>query len=178
MYLAQGAIISMDLGKGHIIGEDTSDKLKERVGETISYFFKRFIVKNNLKFIDCTSYNEIFLSNGEELKSRVKRANLSHSSLHITLNINFSEENEIFCLVNEFDSRGIKFAENICSSFELIGYKNKGIKNSEVYNLIYVNRPSIIINLNLDMDDEIEISEKCSFIAQTLVDSILTLGTK
>ncbi|MDZ5252371.1 hypothetical protein [Clostridium sp. LIBA-8841] len=178
MYLAQGAIISMDLGKGHIKGENTSDKLKEEIRETISHFFKKFIVKNNLKFIDCTPYNEIFLFNGEELKSRVEKANLSKSSLHITLNIDFSKENEILCSVNEFDSRGRKFAENICSSFEVINYKNKGIKNAEVYNLLYVNKPSIIINLNLDVGDEIDIIEKCSFIAQTLVDSILTLGTK
>lgn len=178
MYLAQGAIISMDLGKDHIKGENTSDKLKENIREKISYFFKKFIVNNNLKFIDCTPYNEKFFFNGEELKSRVEKANLSNSSLHITLNIDFSKENEILCLVNEFDPRGKKFAENICTSFEMIQYKNKGIKNSEVYNLLYVNKPSIMINLSLDMDDEIEISEKCSFIAQTLVDSILTLGTK
>ena len=35
MYLAQGAIISLDLGKGHIIDKDTSDDLKEKIQRTI-----------------------------------------------------------------------------------------------------------------------------------------------
>ena len=52
MYLAQGAIISLDLGKGHIIDKDTSDDLKEKIQRTILYFFKKEVDKNNLKLID------------------------------------------------------------------------------------------------------------------------------
>ena len=50
MYLAQGAIISLDLGKGHIIDKDTSDDLKEKIQRTILYFFKKEVAKNNLRF--------------------------------------------------------------------------------------------------------------------------------
>ena len=114
MYLAQGAIISLDLGKGHIIDKDTSDDLKEKIQRTILYFFKKEVAQNNLRFIDFTPYNEFFISNGEKLKSIVKRVNRSESDLHITLNIDFSKSNEIFCFVEEFDSKGRKFAENIC----------------------------------------------------------------
>ncbi|WP_300259471.1 hypothetical protein [Clostridium sp.] len=178
MYLAQGAIISLDLGKGHIIDKDTSDNLKEKIEQTIIYFLKKEEVKNNLRFIDYTPYNEIFISNGEELKSIVKRVNRSESDLHITLNIDFSKENEIFCFVEEFDSKGRKFAENICSFFELSNYKNKGVKSSEVYNLLYVNKPSVIIYLNLNINNESEVIEKGACIAKTLVESILSLGTK
>lgn len=39
MYLAQGAIISLDLGKGHIIDKDTSDDLKEKNSKNYSLFF-------------------------------------------------------------------------------------------------------------------------------------------
>lgn len=178
MYLAQGAIISLDLGKGHIIDKDTSDDLKEKIQRTILYFFKKEVDKNNLKLIDFTPYNKFFISNGEKLKSIVKRVNRSESDLHITLNINFSKSNEIFCFVEEFDSKGKKFAENICSFFELINYKNKGIKESDVYNLLYIDKPSIIIDLNLNINDESEVDEKGKCIAKTLVESILSLGTK
>ncbi len=99
MYLAQGAIISLDLGKGHIIDKDTSDDLKEKIQRTILYFFKKEVAQNNLRFIDFTPYNEFFISNGEKLKSIVKRVNRSESDLHITLNIDFSKSNEIFCFV-------------------------------------------------------------------------------
>ena len=51
MYLAQGAIISLDLGKGHIIDKDTSDDLKEKIQRTILYFFKKEVAQNNLRFI-------------------------------------------------------------------------------------------------------------------------------
>lgn len=108
----------------------------------------------------------------------MKRVNRSESDLHITLNINFSKSNEIFCFVEEFDSKGKKFAENICSFFELINYKNKGIKESDVYNLLYIDKPSIIIDLNLNINDESEVDEKGECIAKTLVESILSLGTK
>ena len=66
MYLAQGAIISLDLGKGHIIDKDTSDDLKEKIQRTILYFFKKEVDKNNLKLIDFTPYNKFFISNGEK----------------------------------------------------------------------------------------------------------------
>ena len=178
MYLAQGAIISLDLGKGHIIDKDTSDDLKEKIQRTILYFFKKEVAKNNLRFIDFTPYNEFFISNGEKLKSIVKRVNRSESDLHITLNIDFSKSNEIFCFVEEFDSKGRKFAENICSFFELSNYKNKGVKKAEVYNLLYIDKPSIIIDLNLNIKDESEVAKKGECIAKTLVESILSLGTK
>lgn len=178
MYLAQGAIISLDLGKGHIIDKDTSDDLKEKIEQTVLDFFEKEVVQSNLRFIDFTPYNEIFISNGEKLKSIVKRVNRSESDLHITLNIDFSKSNEIFCFVEEFDSKGRKFAENICSSFELSNYKNKGVRSAEVYNLLYVNKPSVIIDLNLNIKDESEVVEKGECIAKTLVESILTLGTK
>ncbi|EOU1754986.1 hypothetical protein LTX21_000235 [Clostridium perfringens] len=178
MYLAQGAIISLDLGKRHIIDKYTSDDLKEKIQRTIVYFFKKEVAQNNLRFIDFTPYNEFFISNGEKLKSIVKRVNRSESDLHITLNVDFSKSNEIFCFVEEFDSKSRKFAENICSFFELSNYKNKGVKNAEVYNLLYVDKPSIIIDLNLNIKDESEVVEKGECIAKTLVESILTLGTK
>lgn len=41
MYLAQGAIISLDLGKGHIIDKDTSDDLKEKFKELFFIFLRR-----------------------------------------------------------------------------------------------------------------------------------------
>lgn len=178
MYLTQGGTISLDLGKGHIIDQYTQDNLKEKLGEVITYIFKEEVAKDNIKFIDCTPYNELFTSNGEELKSLVKKINKSKSNLHITLNIAFSKVDEIFCFVGEFDSRGRKFAANICSLFESKDYKNKGIKSAEVYNLLYVNKPSVIIDLNLNIRDESEIYEKGTYIAKTLVESILSLGTK
>lgn len=178
MYLAQGAIISFDLGKRDVIGKDTLDKIKKNIEESISYFLKKYITEENFKFLDCTPYNEVFISKGEELKSIVKRANYSKSSLHITLNIDFSDEDEISCSVGEFDSRGRKFAENICLSFELKDYKNKGVKSAEVYNLLYVNNPSIIIDLSIKVDDEFDCYEKGAFIAKILSESLLNLGTK
>lgn len=57
MYLAQGAIISLDLGKGHIIDKDTSDDLKEKFKE-LFFIFKKEVAQNNLRFIDFTPYNE------------------------------------------------------------------------------------------------------------------------
>ena len=108
----------------------------------------------------------------------MKRVNRSESDLHITLNIDFSKSNEIFCFVEEFDSKGRKFAENICSFFELSNYKNKGVKKAEVYNLLYMDKPSIIIDLKLNIKDESEMAKKGECIAKTLVESILSLGTK
>lgn len=177
MYLAKGAIVSVDLGEWHIIGESTVDNLEKELKESIMYFLKKYITKENLGFIDCTPYDEVFFSKGEELKNRVKRINLSESSLHITLEIKFEEENSIYCLVNEYDYKGLKFAEKICEAFEKYSYRNKGVKRAEVYNLLYTNNPSIIVEFALKKE-EIDNIEKASFISRIIVDAIKSLGTK
>ena len=41
-----------------------------------------------------------------------------------------------------------------------------------------MDKPSIIIDLNLNIKDESEVAKKGEFIAKTLVESILSLGTK
>lgn len=107
----------------------------------------------------------------------VKRINLSESSLHITLEMKFEEENSISCFVNEYDYKGLKIAEKICEAFEKYSYKNKGVKMAEVYNLVYTNNPSIIVKFAL-RKGEIDNIEKASFISRVIVDAIIGLGTK
>lgn len=177
MYLAKGAIISVDLGEKHIVGGDTEDNLEKELRDGVSYFLNKYITKESLGFIDCTPYDEVFFSNGEELKNRVKRINLSDSSLHITLEIKFALENSVSCLSHEYDSKGIKFGEKICEAFEENGYKNRGVKKGEVYNLVYVKKPSIILALTLKKED-FDTIEKAAFISRIIVNSIIGLGTK
>lgn len=178
MYLAQGATISIDLGKGHIIGRNTSDEIEKNIKDNICYFFRNFLNNKNLNLVDCTSYDELAICNGEDLKNRVKRANLINSSLHLSLNVMESKENSIHCLINEFDFKGYKFAKKICEVFEEDNYRNKGINYSDVYNVLYIKKPSIIIDLYLVINNEEDIIERCARIAKSLVDSILSLGTK
>lgn len=178
MYLAQGAIISMDLGKGYIIGKNTSDEFENKIKDSICYFLRNFLNKESLNLIDCTPYDELSVCNGEDLKNRVKRANLSESSLHLTLNVKKSKDNSIQCSINEFDSKGYKFAKRICAVFEENNYRNKGIKYSDVYNLLYIKKPSIIVDLELTINDGEDMVKKCATIAKILVHAILSLGTK
>lgn len=60
MYFAKGAIVSVDLGEWHIIGESIVDNLEKELKEGIIYFLKKYITKESLGFIDCTSYDEFF----------------------------------------------------------------------------------------------------------------------
>lgn len=176
MYLAKGAIVTLDLGRLNIIEGYTKDKLKEELYKNIIYFFKEEIEKKDLKFKDFTPYKKKFSFRGERLKSIVERVNNSNSSLHINLNIDFSNNNEILCFVKEYDERGIKFAKNIGNSFQNINYKNRGVREAKVYNLLYLKNSGVIINLNIKKEDEF--LKQGEYIGKALAYAILNLGTK
>ena len=176
MYLAKGAIVTLDLGKLNIVEGYTKDNLREELYKNIIYFLKEEIEKEDLKFQDVTPYKAMFSFRGERLKSIVERINNSNSSLHINLNIDFSNNNEILCFVKEYDERGIKFAKNIGNFFQNINYKNKGVRESKVYNLLYLKHSGVIINLNIKKEDEV--LKRGEYIGKALAYAILSLGTR
>lgn len=176
MYLANEAIITLDLGKLNILQLGTKDYLRDELGKEIIFYFKKEVEKNNINLIDLTPYNEVFYFRGEGLKKIKDEAKKLNSSLHINLNLNFSNNNEVTSFVKEGDGRGLKFAENIGYFFEKIDYKNKGVKKGEVYNLIYFENTSILINLNIKRD--LEISSVAKDIGSSLAKGVLNLGTK
>lgn len=113
--------------------------------------------------IDCNSNANT--QNGELLEGATK-ANSANVDLFISLHMNAFDGygNGVEALVSSAASRAYKYAENLCNNFSLLGFKNRGGKFEQFYEMNHVNAPNIIFEICFcDSQTDIEIYNKYSW---------------
>ncbi|MDO4535135.1 MAG: N-acetylmuramoyl-L-alanine amidase [Clostridium perfringens] len=178
MYLKECSIISMDIG---ISSKDIIEytlNLKREFLKKISFnITKEF---NDFGFIvnDCTPWNEKFLSFGDCMIFKIKKANDSLSNLHISLEFNNKKDKGIKCFVDEEDFKEEKISKNVVTSFENLGFLNLGVRYSDVYIIRNTNMPSIVLKIDCDiLELERDKDGLISSLSKNLVKSIISSGT-
>lgn len=175
MYLSKGNLISGDAGHNCFPDEGAVGIRDE--GACTKEIWNLVMEKLNkigLKTKDCTPWNMKFDSIGSSLKYRVKEANDSTSSLHLSIHFNYGPGTGVTCLVSEFNGKSQKIANEICDEISKLGYKNRGVKSGYLYMLNYTNMPCIIIECAfVDSKEDMEIYDK-DLISTAIVEAIIT----
>ncbi len=178
MYLKESSIVSIDIGIA-------SKNIVEYMLNLETEFLKRIsfnIIKefNDFGFIvdDCTPWDERFLSFGDCMFFKVKKANNSLSNLHLSLEFNNKTHRGIKCFIGEEGFKEEKIAKNIVDSFKNLGFLDLGVRYSDVYIITNTNMPSIIIRIDCDiLEFERDKDTLILSLSKTLVKSIISLGT-
>lgn len=124
--------------------------------------------------IDCNSNGS---TSGAELSEGARKANSANVDLFISLHMNASngQGNGVEALVSSANSGAYKYALNLCNNFGALGFRNRGVKYANLYEMKNVKAPNIIFELCFcDSKTDIAIYNKYSWdkLAYTLCNAI------
>lgn len=126
-------------------------------------YVSKLLIENGHEVIDC---NSNAATQGMELAEGVHKANSNDVELFISLHMNSYDKvaHGTECHIASTSSRSYEYAKRICSNFELLGFKNRGVKVSSLYEMKNVKAPNIIFELCFcDSQKDIDIYNKYSW---------------
>lgn len=114
---------------------------------------------------------------GAELSEGARKANNAGVELFISLHMNSfnGEAHGTECLVSSASSGSYTYAKKICENFSTLGFKNRGVKVSTLYEMKHIKAPNIIFEVCFcDSPTDIAIYNKYSWtqLAHTLCNAI------
>lgn len=179
MYLSRGALISGDAGHNcypdsGIVGIGNEDECTKTIWNCV----QAKLMELGFGVKDCTPWGMSFNSVGASLSFRVKTANHSASSIHLSIHLNSGGGRGVECWVSEFGGRAEKFANQICNEINKLGYVNRGVKSGNIYLLKYTQMPCVLIKCCF-VDSEEDMSRyNPNLIAKAIVKAITGLNSK
>jgi N-acetylmuramoyl-L-alanine amidase len=146
MRIAKGSTISGDAG--HNCYPDIGAKGIRSEDSCTKAVWKLVINKLEsvgYETVDCTPWDKTLNSAGASKGYRVKLANGSNSSLHLSIHFNEGGGRGVECWVSKLGGRSEKFAYQICTEISKLGFVNRGVKHSNIYVTEYTKMPSVLI---------------------------------
>lgn len=113
--------------------------------------------------INCNSHAT---TQGGELSEGARKSNNAGADLFISLHMNSYDGNAngTECLVASEYSRSYKYAQRICSNFKSLGFKDRGVKVKQYFEMKNVSAPNIIFEICFcDSKVDIDIYNKYSW---------------
>ena len=94
--------------------------------------------------VDCNSNG---VTSSEELKEGATKANNANVDLFISLHMNAydGKANGTECIVYSENSKSYLYAKRICENFASLGFKNRGVKINQLYEMKNIKAPNIIL---------------------------------
>ena len=123
----------------------------------------KLLTKYGHTVVDCNSNGA---TSSEELKEGVTKANSANVDLFISLHMNAYDgtANGTECIVYSESSKSYLYAKRICENFELLGFKNRGVKINSLYEMKNIKAPNIIFEICFcDSKTDIDIYNKYSW---------------
>ncbi|GKU25729.1 hypothetical protein CFOLD11_25550 [Clostridium folliculivorans] len=158
MRIAKGSTISGDAG--HNCYPDVGAKgirLEDSCTKAVWNLIMKNLQELGYRTKDCTPWQKSFNSAGASKGYRVRLANESNSSLHLSIHFNEGGGRGVECWVSELGGRSEKFAYKICEEISKLGYVNRGVKNSNLYVTKYTNMPCVLIECcYIDSEEDME----------------------
>ena len=113
--------------------------------------------------VDCNSNGA---TSNEELKEGVTKANAANVDLFISLHMNAFNGSAYGteCIVYSESSKSHSYAKRICENFASLGFKNRGVKINQLYEMKNIKAPNIIFEICFcDSKTDIDIYNKYSW---------------
>lgn len=124
---------------------------------------KNVLEKYGHTVIDCNSNGS---SANAELSEGASKANNTGVDLFISLHMNAFNGSAYGteCVISSTSSGSYKYATKICSNFEKLGFRNRGVKCEKLYEMNHITAPNIIFEICFcDSQSDIDIYNKYSW---------------